>query len=115
MATAAKTPAKPRKPKTAAELAAAIQAKEQELERLKQDQAYAAVADKIKNSTLVAEFKKLLAELKDAVTDVALLAAVGKELEIKRLSVTQAPPAKRAPKGTGAKAAAKKAVSTAKK
>jgi hypothetical protein len=115
MATAAKTPAKPRKPKTAAELDAAIKAKEQELARLKQDQAYAAVADKIKNSTLVAEFKKLLGELGGAVTEVALLAAVGKELEIKRLVVMQTDPAKRAPKGTGAKAQSKKAAEAAKK
>jgi hypothetical protein len=113
MATA-KTPAKPRKPKTAAELAELIKAKELELAKARQEQAYLVVADKIKTSTLVAEFKKLQTELAGAVSDVGLLAAVGKELGIKRLSVTQTEPAKRAPKGTGAKAAAKKAATTKK-
>lgn len=99
---------KPRSPKTAAQLAELIKAKEAELEKARQEHAYFFIADKIKNSTLVAEFKKLHAELGGAVSDISLLAAVGKELGIKRLSVTQAPPAKRAPRGTGTKAAAKK-------
>lgn len=109
------TASKPRKAKTAAELAELIKTKELELEKARQEQAYLAVADKIKNSTLVAEFKKLRAELGSSVSDVSLLAAVGKELEIKRLSVTQSAPVKRAPKGTTTKAAAKKAAKTASK
>lgn len=115
MTAAAKKTRAPRKAKTAAELEALIKAKELELEKAKQEQAYLAVADKIKNSTLVAEFKKLRAELGSAVSDVSLLAAVGKELEIKRLSVTQSAPVKRAPKGTATKAATKKAEKTASK
>lgn len=111
MATAKKAAA-PRKPKTAADIENEIKAKEQELARLQQEKAYLAVGDRIKSSTLVAEFKKLRDELKGSITDVALLAAVGKELEIKRLVVTQAEPAKRAPRGTGAKAQAKKAAAS---
>jgi len=112
MATA---PKQQRKPKTAAELAEIIKAKELELAKAKQEQAYLVVADKIKTSTLVTEFKKLQSELAGAVSDVGLLAAVGKELGIKRLSVTQTEPVKRAPKGTGTKAVAKKATAASKK
>lgn len=104
-----KTPGRQRKPKSAAELAEIIKAKEQELARLHQTKAYLTVADKIKNSTLVADFKKLQADLDGSVTDISLLAAIGQELGIKRLSVTQLAPVKRAPKGTGPKAVAKKA------
>ena len=110
----ATTTKQPRKPKTLAEMAESIKNKELELAKARQDHAYLVVADKIKNSSLVAEFTKLLAELGGAVSDVGLLSAVGKELGIKRLSVTQIEPAKRGAKGTGAKAAAKKAA-TAKK
>lgn len=115
MTEVAKKTRAPRAAKTAVELEALIKAKEQELEKAKQDRAYMVAAEKIKNSTLVAEFKKLRAELGNAVTDVSLLAAVGKELDIKRLSVTQSTPVKRAPKGTVTKAAAKKAAKTASK
>lgn len=111
----AKTSAKPRKPKTAAEYAELVKQKELELAKARQEQAYLVVADKIKTSTLVAEFKKLQTELSGAVSDVALLAAVGKELGIKRINVIQTKPAKRAPKGTGAKAVAKKSAAFSKK
>lgn len=104
----------PRKPKTAAELAEIIKTKELELAKARQEQAYLVVADKIKTSTLLAEFKKLQTELDGTVSDIGLLAAVGKEIGIKRLSVTQAEPVRRAPKGTGGKTVAKKAT-TAKK
>lgn len=114
MNTSTKQTRAPRKPKTAAALAELIKAKELELEKARQEQAFLLVEDKIKNSTLVAEFKKLKAELGTAVTEVSLLAAVGKELGIKRLSVTQTAPKPRAPKGTGAKAAAKKAANSKK-
>jgi hypothetical protein len=105
----AKKASTPRKQKSAADIESEIKAKKQELAKLEQLMAYQAVADKIKHSPLVAEFKKLRDELAGKVSDVALLAAVGKELEIKRLVVTQSEPVKRAPKGTGAKAVAKKA------
>jgi hypothetical protein len=108
MTAAAKKTRAPRTPKTAAQLAEMIKAKEQELAKAKQEQAYLVAADKIKTSTLVAEFKKLQAELGSTVTEISLLAAVGKELGIKRLSVTQTAPAKRAPKGSGAKKTATK-------
>lgn len=111
MATA---PKQPRKPKTAAELADIIKAKEAELAKARQEQAYLVVAEKISSSSLVAEFKKLQSTLAGAVSDIDLLAAVGKELGIKRLSVSQAEPVKRAPKGTGTKAVAKKAKTAAK-
>lgn len=111
MATAKKA-STPRKQKSAADIANEIKAKRLELEKLEQQLAYESVADKIKNSPLVAEFKKLRDELAGKVSDVALLAAVGKELEIKRLVVTQSEPQKRAPKGTGAKAVAKKAAAS---
>lgn len=114
MATETKKTRAPRKPKTAADLAALIKAKELELEKARQEQAFLLVEDKIKNSTLVAEFKKLQAELGTAVTEVSLLAAVGKELGIKRLSVTQTAPVPRAKRGTGAKAVAKKAAASKK-
>lgn len=106
-----RAPRKPRTPKTAQALADVIKAKEQELLKLQQQKAYLVVADKIKNSKLVSEFKKLQGELGDAVTEVGLLAAVGKELGIKRLSVTQSEPVKRARRGTGSKAAVKKRLS----
>ena len=108
MTTVAKKSRAPRKPKTAAVLAELIKAKELELEKARQEQAFLLVEDKIKNSTLVTEFKKLQAELGSAVTEVSLLAAVGKQLGIKRLSVTQTAPKPRAAKGTISKAAESK-------
>jgi hypothetical protein len=115
MATIATKTRTPRKVKTAAEMAEFIKAKEIELAKARQEQAYLVVADKIKNSSLVAEFKKLQADLDGAVSDIGLLAAVGKELGIKRISVTQTEPAKRAPKGTGTKATVKKSMTASKK
>lgn len=114
MATAKKTRA-PRKQKTAADLAELIRTTELALQKAKQEQAYLAVADKIKSSALVAEFRSLYAQLGGAITEVGLLAAVGKELGIKRLNVTQLEPVKRAPKGLGLAAAAKKAAASRKK
>lgn len=96
----AKKPRNPRKVKTTSDMEYEIKEKRQELERLTQNLAHQRIADKISSSTLVADFKKLLEDLNGEVSDIELLAAVGKELDIKRLVVTQAEIKKRATKGT---------------
>jgi hypothetical protein len=87
----------PRKAKTAAELKAELEKAKAAVAALEQ-KAYAGELEEAVTATkIVAEFKSIQERYKD-VTDVAILAAIGKAVGIKRLSVTQTEPKPRAPR-----------------
>ena len=77
-----------RKKKTAADLKAQLE-KDKAAIKLLEQRAYAEeLAELIKNSKIVAEYTSVKGKVKD-VSDIAILAAVGKACGIKRLVITQ--------------------------
>lgn len=94
-----KTPRAPRKAKTAAEIKAQMEKlKEQlaQLELTEHAEELKAVIAKLKLQDVFANIKSKI----KGVTDIAILTAIGKELGITRLSITQAEPKKRAPRSS---------------
>jgi hypothetical protein len=90
---------KTRTAKTAAELKAQYEKAKAALKALEQ-RAYAGELDElIKNSKIVAEYAAVKSKVKD-VSDLAILAAVGKAIGIKRLEITQKPAVPRKKKVT---------------
>ena len=87
---------KPTKPKTSADLKAQLAEAKKRLADLEK-RAYAEELTELINSTsIVADFVMIKARVKD-INDVAILAAVGAAVGIKRLEVKQLEPAKRKP------------------
>ena len=90
------TTRKPTKPKTSADLKAQLEAAKKRLADLEK-RAYAEeLSELIKSTNIVADFAKIQARVTD-IKDVAILAAVGAAVGIKRLEVKQAEPPKRKP------------------
>ena len=98
-----------RKKKTAEDLKADLAKARATLAALEQ-RAYAGELNElVKNSAMVKEFQAIRSKVQDA-SDVAILAALGRAVGIKRVEVTQKPVAKRAARKTPAvKTAAAKA------
>ena len=87
---------KPTKPKTSVDLKAQLAEAKKRLADLEK-RAYAEELTELINATsIVADFVKIKARVKD-INDVAILAAVGAAVGIKRLEVKQLEPAKRKP------------------
>ena len=87
---------KPAKPKTSAELKAQLEEAKKRLADLEK-RAYAEELTELIGATnIVADFAKIKARVTD-IKDVAILAAVGAAVGIKRLEVKQAEPPKRKP------------------
>ena len=97
-----------RKKKTTEDLKAQLAAMKAKITALAQ-RAYAGELNElVKNSAMVKEFQAIRSKVQDA-SDVAILAALGRAVGIKRVEVTQKPAAKRAARKTVAvKAAATK-------
>ena len=97
-----------RKKKTTEDLKAQLAAMKAKMTALEQ-RAYAGELNElVKNSAMVKEFQAIRSKVQDA-SDVAILAALGRAVGIKRVEVTQKPAAKRAARKTVAvKAAATK-------
>ena len=90
------TTRKPTKPKTSADLKAQLETAKKRLKELEQ-RAYAEeLTELIKATNIVADFAKIQARVKD-IKEVAILAAVGAAVGIKRLEIKQAEPPKRKP------------------
>ena len=81
--------------KTAEQLKKDVEIAEQKLIALKRRAFSGEITEMIKNSTIKAEFDKILKEAK-GVSDVAILEAIGAVVGIKRLVVSQSPTVKRA-------------------
>jgi len=97
--TAAKKTRAPRKILSAAELKVELEKAKKRVQELEQKAYAGELEEAIKATSIVTEFAKLKEKVKAAdVSDVALFAAIGKAVGIKRLVVTQAAAAKRAPK-----------------
>jgi ribosomal protein L29 len=98
-----------RKKKTAEDLKAQLAAMKASLAALEQ-RAYAGELEElVKNSAMVKEFQAIRSKVQGA-SDVAILAALGRAVGIKRVEVTQKPAAKRAARKTvAAKTTAAKA------
>ena len=95
---AAKKTRAPRKAPTAAELKAELEKAKLKVAELEQKAYAGELEEAIKATSIVADYAKLRAKVATSVTDVALIAAIGKAVGIKRLVVSQAPAAKRASK-----------------
>lgn len=80
--------------KTAEQLKKDVELAEQKLIALKRKAFAGEITEMIKNSSIKAEFDKILKEAK-GVSDVAILEAIGAFVGIKRLIVTQSPKTKR--------------------
>ena len=90
---------KPTKPKTSADLKSQLEAAKKRLADLEK-RAYAEeLSELIKSTNIVADFAKIQARVTD-IKDVAILAAIGTAIGIKRLEVKQAEPPKRKPADT---------------
>ena len=90
------TARKPSKPKSSAEMKLQLEAARKRLADLEK-RAYAEELTELINSTnIVADFAKIQAKVKD-IKPVAILAAIGAAVGIKRLQVAQAEPTPRAP------------------
>lgn len=86
-----------RKVKTAEDLKADLAKARAALAALEQ-RAYAGELDEhVKNSAIVKEFSAIREKVK-GVSDIAILASIGKAVGIKRVEVTQKAPATRAPR-----------------
>ena len=106
-------PRKPSKPKTSAELKQQLEAARAQLALLEQ-RAYAEeLSELIKTTSIAADFARIQASVKN-INPTAILQAIGAVVGIKRLSVTQTAPPKRAPADPNKpkKPRAKKAVAT---
>ncbi len=86
--TGAKKPRAPRKTKTAAELKAELEKAKAAVAALEQKAYAGELEEAVAATNIVAEFMAIQERYKD-VTDIAILAAIGKAAGIKRLSVTQ--------------------------
>ena len=99
--TEAKTVATPKKARgpnkvlTTAELKAELAKAKAKVLELEQKAYAGELEEAIRATNIVADFVKLRAAVAASVTDVALIAAIGKAAGIKRLIVTQAPVATR--------------------
>ncbi len=97
--TTTKKPRAPRKAKTAAEIKA-------QMEKLKEQLAHIELtehAEELKSVIAKLKLQEAFADIKSkikGVSDIAILTAIGKEMGIARLSITQAEPKKRAPRTT---------------
>jgi hypothetical protein len=87
----------PNKVLTAAEVQAKIAAAKKQIAELEALAHSGTIADAIAKSKLVSQFNDVKAAAKGA-SDVAILAALGKAVGIKRLSVTQTEPVARKPR-----------------
>ncbi len=88
---------KPRVTKTSAELKQELEEAKKKIAELEK-RAYAEeLTELIKSTSIVADFAKIQAKAKD-ITPLAILEAVASAVGIKRLQVTQAPPATRKPR-----------------
>ena len=88
------TARKPRTPKSSADLKAKLIQKKKELEELEK-RAYAEeLSEAIKATNIVDEFAKIKANTPN-INDAVLIEAIATEAGIKRITVTQAAPAKR--------------------
>ncbi len=97
--TTAKKPRAPRKAKTAAEIKAQMEKLKEQLvqvELTEHAEELKAAIEKLKLKDMIADIKSKI----KGVTDIAILTAIGKEIGIARLSITQAEPKKRAPRST---------------
>lgn len=83
--------------KTAEELLKEVELAEQKLASLKKRAFAGSLSEKVKNSTIPAEFKKILDGSK-GVSDIGLLEVIGTIVGIKRLVVTQSEAKTRAPR-----------------
>ena len=83
--------------KTADELKKEVILAEQKLINLKKRAFAGEVNELIKNSSIKAEFDKIMKDAK-GVTDIAILEAIGAIVGIKRLVISQSPKATRKPK-----------------
>ena len=93
------TTRKPTKPKTSADLKAQLEAAKKRLADLEK-RAYAEeLTELIGATSIVADFEKIKARVQD-IKEVAILAAIGAAVGIKRLEVKQAEPPKRKPADT---------------
>ncbi len=91
-----------RKAKTAEDLKADLVKARAALAALEQ-RAYAGELDEhVKNSGIVKEFQAIKDKVKD-VSDIAILASIGKAVGIKRVEVTQKAPATRGPRKASVK------------
>jgi hypothetical protein len=90
------TARKPTKPKTSAELKQQLEAAKKRLADLEK-RAYAEeLTELIKSTNIVADFAKIQARVTD-IKPIAILAAIGVAVGIKRLEVAQAEPKPRTP------------------
>jgi alanyl-tRNA synthetase len=88
---------KPRTTKTSEDLKKELEEAKRKIAELEK-RAYAEeLTELIKSTNIVADFAKIQAKVKD-ITPVAILQAVASAVGIKRLQVTQAPPATRKPR-----------------
>ncbi|MDH6300919.1 MULTISPECIES: hypothetical protein [Polynucleobacter] len=83
--------------KTAEQLKKDVEIAEQKLIALKRRAFSGEITEMIKNSTIKAEFDKIMKDAK-GVTDIAILEAIGAIVGIKRLVISQSPKATRKPK-----------------
>ena len=92
------TTRKPRAAKTSADLKAQLELAKKKLEELEK-RAYAEeLTEAIKSTNIVSEFSKLKAKV-NKVSDTAILEATATAVGLKRITVTQAEPAKRKSSG----------------
>jgi hypothetical protein len=96
-ATSNKITRAPRKTKTAAELKAELEKAKAAVAALEQKAYAGELEEAVAATKIVAEFKAIQ-ERFNGVSEVAILAAIGKAVGIKRLSVTQTEPKPRAPR-----------------